>query len=82
MRRTTTGAVLTAVLLLLHPPLLPAATASSPPARGWLHFDAPLWDLANDGLPARVTWSLRGEADFLARMLGAQIGRASCRERV
>lgn len=60
--------------------LLPAAAASGAPAPGappahtsvrWLHVDTPLWDIADEGLPVRLTYSLPGGDDPLARLLGA-----------
>ena len=47
-----------------------AAESASTPAR-WLHFDAPLWDIADEGLPVRLTLSSPGRLDPLARALYA-----------
>ena len=43
--------------------------------RGWLHFDAPLWDLADEGLPFRLTLSLPSRRDLLTRLLFADEAR-------
>ncbi len=58
---------------------LPAgASPLSPPAAepaAWLHFDAPAWDIAEEGLPARLTLALPSRRDPLARLLFAAEGR-------
>jgi hypothetical protein len=49
---------------------------SPPPARAaWLHFDAPLWDLADEGLPFRLTLALPSRRDPLTRVLFASEAR-------
>lgn len=42
---------------------------------GWLHFDAPLWDLADEGLPFRLTLSLPSRRDLLTRIVFADEAR-------
>ncbi len=63
------------LLLLLLPASDPVAGAApdpvAVPARGWLHLDAPLWDISHEGLAVRLTWSRAGGPDPVARMLGA-----------
>ena len=49
----------------------PTASALSPP-RYWAYVDMPLWDLADEGLPVRVTLALPSRRDPLARLLQAE----------
>lgn len=42
---------------------------------GWLYFDAPLWDLADEGLPFRLTLALPSRRDPLTRLLFAAEAR-------
>lgn len=53
----------------------PGEPAPSPPARGWFYFDAPLWDIANEGLPFRATVALPSRRDPLTRLLFAREAR-------
>lgn len=42
---------------------------------GWLYFDAPTWDIADEGLPFRFTLALPSRRDPLARLLWASEAR-------
>lgn len=42
---------------------------------GWMYFDAPLWDLADEGLPFRLTFALPSRRDLLTRILLADEAR-------
>lgn len=53
---------------------LPPAPASAEHA-GWIYFDAPLWDISNEGLPFRFTVMLPSERDVLTRLLLANEAR-------
>lgn len=53
----------------------PARELSAPARELWLHFDAPLWDLADEGLPFRLTVSLPSRRGPLTRLLGATEAR-------
>lgn len=90
MRRPASLSVFFAVLGLLPPvavaqarvtPVPPdsAAVASAPSSgfapRAWLHLDAPLWDIANEGLPFRATLALPSRRDPLTRLLFATEAR-------
>lgn len=44
-------------------------------AGGWLYFDAPLWDIADEGLPFRLTLALPSRRDWLTRALLATEAR-------
>ena len=52
---------------------LPAAPARAP--AGWVHFDTPLWDIADEGLPFRLTLALPSHRDPLTRALHANEAR-------
>lgn len=52
----------------------PALEANETPD-GWLYFDAPLWDIANEGLPFRLTLALPSRRDWLTRALRATEAR-------
>lgn len=45
------------------------------PARAWVYLDAPLWDLADEGLPFRLTLALPSRLDALSRSLLADRAR-------
>jgi hypothetical protein len=76
-------ALLASVLFLLSPATRAqsastfAATeaAGSVPRDAWLYFDAPLWDIANEGLPFRLTLALPSQRDPLTRVLFAAEAR-------
>lgn len=55
-------------------PAARAVQGSESPA-SWVHFDAPLWDLADEGLPFRLTLSLPSARDPLTRLLLAHEAR-------
>lgn len=60
--------------------LYPSARAADssepvPRASGWVYFDAPLWDIANEGLPFRLTLALPSRRDVLTRALFAAEAR-------
>jgi hypothetical protein len=42
---------------------------------GWIYFDAPLWDIADEGLPVRLTLALPSRRDPLTRLLFAHEAR-------
>ncbi|MBI5688890.1 MAG: acyloxyacyl hydrolase [Verrucomicrobia bacterium] len=44
-----------------------AGASTPPPPAGWLHVDVPLWDIADEGLPFRLTYSRTSPVDPLAR---------------
>ena len=48
---------------------------ATPTRDGWMYFDAPLWDIANEGLPFRLTLALPSKRDWLTRMLFAAEAR-------
>jgi hypothetical protein len=56
------------------PPIETAVRADDAPD-GWLYFDAPLWDIANEGLPFRLTLALPSRRDWLTRALLATEAR-------
>lgn len=45
------------------------------PVSGWMYFDAPLWDIANEGLPFRLSLALPSRRDLLTRALFAAEAR-------
>ncbi len=47
----------------------------APLASAWLYFDAPLWDIANEGLPFRLSLALPSRRDVLTRALFAAEAR-------
>jgi hypothetical protein len=51
-------------------PVAPAAVTGGA-AIAWLHGDAPIWDIADEGLPLRCTLALPSRRDPLARALYA-----------
>jgi hypothetical protein len=51
----------------------PVGTTATAPV--WIHFDIPLWDIADDGLPFRLTLSLPSPLDPLSRILYASEAR-------
>lgn len=53
----------------------PLDLAADPAPRGWLYFDAPLWDIADEGLPFRATVALPSRRDPLTRLLLAHEAR-------
>lgn len=71
----TARAILPCAVVLASLAVLPHSARAADPARSWLHVDAPLWDIANEGLPARLTWSRPGGPDFVSRVLGASATR-------
>jgi hypothetical protein len=42
---------------------------------GWLYYDVPLWDLADEGLPFRLTLALPSRRDPVSRLLRATEAR-------
>jgi hypothetical protein len=72
--------------ILLAAALVAAATGVATPARGadlaarsvaprWVHFDAPLWDIADEGLLFRLTYGIGSREDWLGRLLRADEAR-------
>jgi hypothetical protein len=57
------------------PARTPIAFAPAPAPEAWLHFDAPAWDIAEEGLPFRFTVSLPSGRDPLTRLLFASEAR-------
>lgn len=64
-----TAALLTATLAAQTPG--DVALAGERSRATWMYFDAPLWDLADEGLPFRLTIALPSGRDFISRLLGA-----------
>lgn len=72
-------------ILLGWASLFPVALSAQTPADGagadearrpaWAYFDAPLWDIANEGLPFRLTVALPSRRDFVSRLLRASEAR-------
>lgn len=54
---------------------LPTVADATAPRPSWLYFEAPVWDLADEGLPFRFTLALPAERDFVARTLFASEAR-------
>lgn len=65
------GAALVAVAAARADPAVPPAGA----ARLWVYADVPAWDLADEGLPFRLTLALPSGRDPLARLLLAAEAR-------
>jgi hypothetical protein len=58
-------------------PTAPRSTEPGETVRGHLYLDVPLWDLANEGLPFRLTLALPSPRDPIAQLLRAEETRWS-----
>ena len=74
------AAILFAFMLIASRPHFAADAMElpAPPARipdAWIHFDTPLWDIAHEGLPFRLTLALPSLRDPVTRALQAAEAR-------
>lgn len=69
-------AVVTPLLIVALPAQTPADQPPvALPKRAWTYFDAPLWDISNEGLPFRFTWAVGSQRDWITRLLFASEAR-------
>lgn len=66
---------ISATAALADTPADPRAAEVRAPREAWVQFDAPLWDIADEGLPFRLTLALPSRRDPLTRLMFADEAR-------